>query len=102
MKTKRKSTKPKMDYEAFTKAAYPRLVFALEKLIPNDGSREACLVNRKTGKVRPWQDYFIEVIEMIPGITIDREAVYACQLPRKERLKWFKKNRPTEPTPDGP
>ncbi len=70
--------------------AVSRLEWMLSRFKPIHGST---LYNPKTGKTCPWQDPIMDLIDKFPNATIDREAVYACQLPRKERNKWFKKNR---------
>lgn len=89
---KKSSTPKPPDWEKIAKTACGGLVFALEHLKPISGM--GTLYNSKTGKTRAWQDKLIETIQMIPGLKMDREAVFACQLPRKERNAWFKKNRP--------
>lgn len=82
------------DWEIIAKAALQRNLFAIRHLkSPGTG----LLYDKKTTETRPWYDYFIESIEMFPGMKCDREAIQAMQLPRREMNRWFKKNRPQPP-----
>lgn len=45
------------------------------------------LLNLETGKVTGWRDYMIEAVEMIPGVSVDREIVGTLDLPMAKRRK---------------
>jgi hypothetical protein len=48
------------------------------------------ILNTKTGTMQNWLDYFADALELMPGLTVDREAMHANQLPKRERDKFFK------------
>lgn len=62
--------------------------FAITYLAPKSGS--GMILNTNTGEMQHWRERFAEAMERIPGITVDREALYAFDLPAKERRKFFK------------
>ena len=48
------------------------------------------LYNPDTGTSRHWKERFADSLELMPGVTVDREAMHAMDLPKKQRLKFFK------------
>lgn len=44
----------------------------------------------ETKTSRHWKDRFADSLELLPGIEVDREAMHALDLPKKERIKFFK------------
>lgn len=48
------------------------------------------LYNPTTGTSRHWKERFADSLELMPGVVVDREAMHAMDLPKKQRLKFFK------------
>lgn len=48
------------------------------------------LYNPDTGTSRHWKERFADSLELMPGVTVDRDAMHAMDLPKKQRLKFFK------------
>ncbi len=67
--------------------------FVIEQIHSRDATN---VINTTTGEFRHWKESIMDAVELIPGIKYDREAVHALSLPRKEREKWFKTNRPEQ------
>lgn len=91
MNTERPTPTQEPDWKAIAIALGKECRFVVEHIHSRDAS---CTINTATGETKHWKDSIMDAIEMIPGIKYDREAVYALSLPRKERDKWFKQNRP--------
>lgn len=47
----------------------------------------AGLFNSETGQITPWREYMAEAMDMIPGVTVDREILATLSLPKAKRLK---------------
>ena len=45
------------------------------------------LLNTTTGELTGWRDYMAEAMEMIPGVTLDREIMATLELPPAKRKK---------------
>ncbi len=44
-----------------------------------------------------WLDFFSDALELVPGLSVDREAAHANQLPKRERDKFFKAREAAKP-----
>lgn len=75
------------NWQKIAGALYRNCAFAIKYLRGRDGSD--VMVNTVTGKTRHWKHDFADSMEMIPGVKVDRDAMIACGLPRKQRQKWF-------------
>ena len=64
--------------------------FALSKLKANGWTGELIETNGPTITTRHWKEYMADTMELIPGVKVDREAMHACSLPRKQRDKFFR------------
>lgn len=79
------ATKPdqdETDWKSIAMALAQRVNFAMTNCSCKGG-----LLSLETGKVTGWRDYMIEAMEMIPGITVDREIVGTLDLPAAKRRK---------------
>ena len=81
-------TKKETDWKTIAVELLKRVDFAMQNLRPPPGS--GTLYNLKTGTMRPWREYFADAVEMVPGVTVDREALHAYDLPPKKRKEFFK------------
>jgi hypothetical protein len=54
------------------------------------------LYNPETGTSRHWKERFADSLELMPGVTVDREAMHAMDLPKKQQLKFFKDREDTK------
>lgn len=54
-------------------------------------SSNGVFFNMETGEMTHWIERFSDTLELIPGVTVDREAAHARHLPKRERDKFFKK-----------
>lgn len=61
-----------------------RVNFALGAL---HSRNSGLLMNVKTGQARHWREYMADGLEMIPGITVDRELSMTFELPRSKQRK---------------
>jgi hypothetical protein len=52
------------------------------------GSGDLCDENLQ--EIIHWRDFMADALELIPGLTVDREAMHALDLPQRERRKFFK------------
>ncbi len=51
------------------------------------------MYNIKTGQITSWREYMAEALEMLPGITVDREMLATYELPPAKRRKAQKELR---------
>ena len=66
---------------------YCDVLFALQNLkAPGTGS----IYNSATGEFRHWKTRFADTLEKMPGVKVDREAMFALDLPKAQRAKFFK------------
>ena len=45
------------------------------------------MLHTETGQLTPWREYMAEAMEMIPGVTLDREIMGTLDLPPAKRKK---------------
>lgn len=45
------------------------------------------IYNAKTNQITGWREYMADGLEMIPGITVDREMMATLDLPKAKRRK---------------
>lgn len=51
---------------------------------------------------RHWKEEMADVMELIPGVKVNREAMHAMDLPKKQRDKWIANYRKaTQPEGEG-
>jgi hypothetical protein len=94
------SEAPDPDWKAIAEALARRVEFAIRHMVPGHGATGTVFTLGDKTEIKDrqsWQDYFADALEMMPGLKVDREVAHAFQLPRRERNKWFKKNRPEKP-----
>ncbi len=72
------------DWKSIATALAQRVNFAVSNCECKGSSG---LLNLETGVVTPWRDYMVEALEMIPGVTIDREMLATLYLPPAKRRK---------------
>lgn len=46
--------------------------------------------NTKTGELKHWKEDLADALEMMPNTKVDRDAMHALELPKKQRDKFFK------------
>lgn len=86
-------SEPEPDWKAIATALFHDVEFALGNL-KCVGS--GILYNSKTGKTRHWKMRFADNLELVPGVKVDRDAMFAMDLPKKERLKFFAERKKRE------
>lgn len=70
------------------------VMWALKYLkVPGSG----LIVDMRSQQYIHWRDRFINDLEKLPGVELDREGLHALDLPKKEQAKFFK-NRKKEAT----
>lgn len=92
---KKASEKPEVptDWKAIAVALWHDVHFAAENLkAPGSGM----LLNSTTGEFRHWKERFADTLELMPGVTVDREAMHALDLPKRQRVKFFKERAAAE------
>lgn len=71
------------DWQKIAMALGQRVNFAVRNCECKGGG----MLNLETGKVTDWRDYMAEALEMIPGVTVDREILATMHLPAAKRKK---------------
>jgi len=79
---------PEPDWKAIATILFQDVLFATNHLSFPGGS--GTIYNSETGEMRHWKTRFADSLELVPGVKIDREAMFAMGLPKKQRAKWFK------------
>lgn len=82
MTEKKAEAKQETDWKAIAMALAQRVNFAISNCDCKGG-----LMNLETGQATGWRDYMVEAMEMIPGVTVDREILATMHLPRTKRKK---------------
>ncbi len=82
MTEKQAEAKQETDWKAIAMALAQRVNFAITNCDCKGG-----LMNLETGQATGWRDYMVEAMEMIPGVTVDREILATMYLPRTKRKK---------------
>lgn len=82
MTEKQAEAKQETDWKAIAMALAQRVNFAISNCDCRGG-----LMDLKTGKATGWLDYMAEAMDMIPGVTVDREILATMYLPRTKRKK---------------
>ena len=89
-KTKKKTKEP--DWQAIAWKLAKKVNFALANLKPKSGT--GLIMTGSPGDkeygLKHWKEEFADALELYPGVEVDREAMHACDLPKKERDKFFK------------
>ena len=75
---------PDTDWKSIAHALAKRVNFALTQI---EGCKAGFFINNQTGDTRHWRDYMADGLEMVPGVTVDREIMYTMDLPRSQRKK---------------
>lgn len=83
MAAKRKAKEP--DWKKIAHELAARCVFVVTYI--RQAGDSGLVFNTKTGDSRHWRDYVAEGIEMMPGVTVDREKLALMGLPRVKRGK---------------
>ena len=83
MAEKPQSTTEATDWKAIAMELARRVNFAVTNLKSNGGG----MLDLNTGKITGWREYMAEGLEMIPGITVDREILATLELPPSKRKK---------------
>ena len=71
------------DWNAIALALAQRVNFAMTHCSCGSGM----LIDTETGQLTPWREYMAEAMEMIPGVTLDREIMGTLDLPPAKRKK---------------
>lgn len=77
------------DWKKIAYALAGKVNFAIQYLAMRGGG-SGNLYDSKTGKVTHWKDDLADTLEMLPGLTVDREMMHLCGLPRSQREKAIK------------
>ena len=64
--------------------------FALAALKADGWTGELMDTSGPTCTTRHWKEYMADTMELIPGVKVDRQAMHACSLPKKQRDKFFR------------
>lgn len=75
--------KDNTDWKAIALALAQRVNFAMTRCSCGGGM----LLHAETGQLTPWREYMAEAMEMIPGVTLDREIMGTLDLPPAKRKK---------------
>lgn len=89
--TKKKKSEP--DWKEIAWQLWYDVNFAAANL---KATGSGILYNPVTGASRHWKERFADSLELMPGVTVDREALHALDLPKKQRLKFFKDREEAE------
>lgn len=96
MSEKQAEAKPSTDWQEVALQLAKRVHFAMHNCTCKGG-----MMDMKTGKVTGWLDYMAESLDMIPGVTVDREILATMYLPkaqgRKAREEIMKRRAETAP-----
>lgn len=84
-------TKKKPNWKTIALQLGQRVNFAISHLKSNGGSE--IIIDTSTYDTRHWKEYFADAMELIPGIKVDREAMYAVSLPKRQRNAFFAKRK---------
>ena len=71
------------DWKAIALALAQRVNFAMTHCNCGGG----ILLHAETGQLTPWREYMAEAMEMVPGVTLDREIMGTLDLPPAKRKK---------------
>lgn len=74
---------PGPDWEEIAMALAQRVNFA----VTNCDCKGGGILNTEIMEITGWRDYMVEALEMIPGVTIDREILATLYLPPSKRKK---------------
>ena len=75
--------KDNTDWKAIALALAQRVNFAMTRCSCGGGM----LLHAETGQLTPWREYMAEAMEMVPGVTLDREIMGTLDLPPAKRKK---------------
>lgn len=75
--------KDNTDWKAIALALAQRVNFAMTHCSCGSGA----MFDVDSGAILPWREYMAEVMEMIPGVTLDREIMGTLDLPPSKRKK---------------
>lgn len=77
--------KKKPDWRKIAHALGQRVNFAVGHLhAKGEGKGGGCLLDINTGTMQHWKDYMADALEMIPGVTADRELMH-CETYRERK-----------------
>lgn len=76
--------------------------FALTKLKADGWTGELMDMSGPTITTRHWKEDMADAMDLIPGVKVDREAMHACSLPKKQRDKFFAERRAAKEAQNGP
>lgn len=82
MTEKQAEEKQETDWKASAMALAQRVNFAITNCDCKGG-----MMDLKTGKVTGWLDYMAEAMDLIPGVTVDREILATMYLPKAKGRK---------------
>ena len=72
---------PEPDWKAIALELGQRVNFAISYL----DCKGAGLLNTESGSIQNWRDYMADGMELIPGVTVDREILQTLHLPKARR-----------------
>lgn len=73
-------------WKAIAIALFKECRFAIEHL--KSKGEGMIIISQDPWEARHWKDVMADAMEKMPGIKIDREAMMALDLPKKEFAKW--------------
>jgi hypothetical protein len=81
------------DWKEIAGAMFRDVYFALQNLkAPGSGT----IFSRTTGEMIHWRTRFADTLEKMPGVSVDREAMFALDLPKAKKVKFFKDREKAE------
>lgn len=87
-KTKKGTKTPTQpDWQKIAKALAGQLLWVLQNI---QAKGTGAVIDTSTYETRHWKEHLADTLELYPGMKIDREAMHALDLPKKQRDKFFK------------
>jgi len=74
---------PEIDWKEIAIQLAQRVNFA----VTNCDCKGGGILNTETMRITPWRDYMVEALEMVPGVSVDREILATLCLPPSKRRK---------------
>ena len=85
-----------VDWESIARKLMHKCIFAVERLQPYGWTGEL-IKSHDPFETIHWKEDFADAIELVPGVSVDREAMHAMSLPRKQREKFFADRKKAKP-----
>lgn len=97
MSTNNNTTEP--DYKTIAWRLMRQCEFSISRLKADGWTGELMDTSGAEYTTRHWKEEMADVMELVPGVKVDREAMHAMSLPKKARDKWIADRKKSTPTP---